>query len=214
MENIIRKRLIYKDNSNNSSKINIKLPKTLYELINECNTIFKLNNTFDLTFIAKFFEKSDIEITHSNYSKIIESDDTFYEIEMIKNEKKIIIKNENDYLLAKKENEDNIHIDRNNNKFLFKFTLINKGNFDWKKPFKISNKKILKDDPDKNKLLVCTTQVIYKDVSPNEEIECEVNILWLENKNKNSVLKIQIFKSDNSYGKYPENCVEYNFIID
>ena len=214
MENIIRKRLIYKDNSNNSSKINIKLPKTLYELINECNTIFKLNNTFDLTFIAKFFEKSDIEITHSNYSKIIESDDTFYEIEMIKNEKKIIIKNENDYLLAKKENEDNIHIDRNNNEFLFKFTLINKGNFDWKKPFKISNKKILKDDPDKNKLLVCTTQVIYKDVSPNEEIECEVNILRLENKNKNSVLKIQIFKSDNSYGKYPENCVEYNFIID
>ena len=214
MENIIRKRLIYKDNSNNSSKINIKLPKTLNELINECNTIFKLNNTFDLTFIAKFFEKSDIEITHSNYSKIIESDDTFYEIEMIKNEKKIIIKNENDYLLAKKENEDNIHIDRNNNEFLFKFTLINKGNFDWKKPFKISNKKILKDDPDKNKLLVCTTQVINKDVSPNEEIECEVNILWLENKNKNSVLKIQIFKSDNSYGKYPENCVEYNFIID
>ena len=214
MENIIRKRLIYKDNSNNSSKINIKLPKTLYELINECNTIFKLNNTFDLTFIAKFFEKSDIEITHSNYSKIIESDDTFYEIEMIKNEKKIIIKNENDYLLAKKENEDNIHIDRNNNEFLFKFTLINKGNFDWKKPFKISNKKILKDDPDKNKLLVCTTQVIYKDVSPNEEIECEVNILELKNKNKNSVLKIQIFKSDNSYGKYPENCVEYNFIID
>ena len=214
MENIIRKRLIYKDNSNNSSKINIKLPKTLNELINECNTIFKLNNTFDLTFIAKFFEKSDIEITHSNYSKIIESDDTFYEIEMIKNEKKIIIKNENDYLLAKKENEDNIHIDRNNNEFLFKFTLINKGNFDWKKPFKISNKKILKDDPDKNKLLVCTTQVIYKDVSPNEEIECEVNILELKNKNKNSVLKIQIFKSDNSYGKYPENCVEYNFIID
>ncbi len=214
MENIIRKRLIYKDNSNNSSKINIKLPKTLYELINECNTIFKLNNTFDLTFIAKFFEKSDIEITHSNYSKIIESDDTFYEIEMIKNEKKIIIKNENDYLLAKKENEDNIHIDRNNNEFLFKFTLINKGNFDWKKPFKISNKKILKDDPDKNKLLVCTTQVINKDVSPNEEIECKVNILRLENKNKNSVLKIQIFKSDNSYGKYPENCVEYNFIID
>ena len=214
MENIIRKRLIYKDNSNNSSKINIKLPKTLYELINECNTIFKLNNTFDLTFIAKFFEKSDIEITHSNYSKIIESDDTFYEIEMIKNEKKIIIKNENDYLLAKKENEDNIHIDRNNNEFLFKFTLINKGNFDWKKPFKISNKKILKDDPDKNKLLVCTTQVIHKDVSPNEEIECEVNILELKNKNKNSVLKIQIFKSDNSYGKYPENCVEYNFIID
>ena len=213
MENIIRKRLIYKDNSNNSSKINIKLPKTLYELINECNTIFKLNNTFDLTFIAKFFEKSDIEITHSNYSKIIESDDTFYEIEMIKNEKKII-KNENDYLLAKKENEDNIHIDRNNNEFLFKFTLINKGNFDWKKPFKISNKKILKDDPDKNKLLVCTTQVINKDVSPNEEIECEVNILELKNKNKNSVLKIQIFKSDNSYGKYPENCVEYNFIID
>ncbi len=133
---------------------------------------------------------------------------------MIKKEKKKIIKNEKDYLLAKKENEDNIHIDRNNNEFLFKFTLINKGNFDWKKPFKISNKKILKDDPDKNKLLVCTTQVINKDVSPNEEIECEVNILWLENKNKNSVLKIQIFKSDNSYGKYPENCVEYNFIID
>ena len=213
MENNIRRRIIYKNKNNQSMKKNIILPLTLNDLIDECNKIFKLNNEYDLTFIAKFFEKSDVKITNSNYEKILKSDDTFYEIKMKKNKKKII-KNENDYLLAKKENEDNIHIDRNNNEFLFKFTLINKGNFDWKKPFKISNKKILKDDPDKNKLLVCTTQVIYKDVSPNEEIECEVNILELKNKNKNSVLKIQIFKSDNSYGKYPENCVEYNFIID
>ena len=213
MENIIRKRIIYKENNNNSRKINIILPRTLNELVDKCNEILKLNDQFDLTFIATFFEKSDIKITKSNYNKILESDDAFYEIEMIKKEKKIIIKNEKDYLLAKKENEDNIHIDRNNNEFLFKFTLINKGNFTWKKPFKISNETINNKEYNKNKL-TCTTQVIYEDVEPNDEIECEVNILELNKKDKNSILRIKIFKSDNSKGKYPDNCVEYNFIIE
>ena len=88
MENIIRKRIIYKDYNNNSRKINIILPRTLNELIDKCNEKLKLNNQFDLTFIATFFEKSDIKITKSNYNKILESDDEFYEIEMIKKEKK------------------------------------------------------------------------------------------------------------------------------
>ena len=211
MENNIRRRIIYKNKNNKSMKKNIILPLTLNDLIDECNKIFKLNNEYDLTFIAKFFEKSDVKITNSNYEKILKSDDTFYEIKMKKNKKKII-KNENDYLLAKKENEDNIHIKRENKDFLFKFTLINKGNFPWKKPFKISNEKINNNNKKNN--LVCTTQVIYKDVFPNEEIECEVNVFGFGKKNKNSVLNIRIFTTDNSNGKYPENFVTYNFIIE
>ena len=97
--------------------------------------------------------------------------------------------------------------------YYFFFTLVNKGNFTCEPPFKITNEKFDSREDNKGKL-TCTTYVVYQPVHPNDEIRCKVTVLELDKKNRDSILKIRLFKSDKTNSCiYPENSVEFKFTI-
>ena len=207
-------------NKDNIKKVHvINLPEKFNELKEICFDYFGIKNEDEkkqIYFFAKIAGNPDLCLQESNYLKNKEDEESFtYEIELknyIPKEKGN--KNPNDYLLAKKEDENlNVKVMKEKKEHYFFFTLVNKGNYTWDPPFKVSNEKIDTKVDNKGNL-TCTTYIVYQPVHPNDEIKCKVNVLELNKKNRDSVLKIRLFKSDKSNNsKYPENSVEFKFTI-
>ena len=207
-------------NKDNIKKVHvINLPEKFNELKETCFDYFGIKNEDEkkqIYFFAKIAGNPDLCLQESNYLKNKEDEESFtYEIELknyIPKEKGS--KNPNDYLLAKKEDENlNVKVMKEKKEHYFFFTLVNKGNYTWDPPFKVSNEKIDTKVDNKGNL-TCTTYIVYQPVHPNDEIKCKVNVLELNKKNRDSVLKIRLFKSDKSNNsKYPENSVEFKFTI-
>ena len=196
----------------------INLPKEFEDLKKLCFEAFQIEDEEKrkkIYFFAKIAGNPDICLQNLNYL-IKENEQTFvYEIELKDYfPKDKSIKNPEDYLLEKKENEnENIRVLKERKQIPFYFTLINKGNYTWEPPFRISNEKF-DSKVDNKSNLTCSTYIVYQPVHPNDEIKCKVNISELDKKNRDSTLKIRLFKSDNNpKAKYPENSVEYKFTI-
>ena len=212
-------RIAYTDEKKGKRVHVINLPKTFNEFKNICFDYFGIKNEEEkkkIYFFAKNAGNPDICLQEQNYLKLEFEDISFtYEIELRNYiPKELKSKNPNDYLLAKKENENlNIRVMKEKKLYYFFFTLVNKGNFTWEPPFKITNEKLDSREDNKGKL-TCTTYVVYQPVHPNDEIRCKVTVLELDKKNRDSILKIRLFKSDKTNSCiYPENSVEFKFTI-
>ena len=172
-----------KDNNDEIIRKIIKLPDTYEELRKECCKEFNFTNQEmkNKMLFLKCYGNPDIYLVDENYLKGLKEDEIYYEIEIKEKKPNDIIKNKDDFKLAQLEEEKNKETKLIKEKKIAKFCfhLLNKGNFEWKAPFQISNEKILEDN--KN-LLACSKETIYQSVPPNEKVHVKVTIIELEKK--------------------------------